>query len=83
MLKKVFTETVGKHETGKRYKLGEKKYSISSFTDSWSKLDWVDLKKYEGIPQKYTDFQACVRKLAKEEGISPIEYDYYIWGKKN
>ena len=41
---------------------------------AWSRIEKENVTQYEC-------FQACVRYLAKQEGLSPIEYDYWMWKK--
>lgn len=42
---------------------------------SWSKLEVSDKNIYE-------QFQKTVKFLADKENLSPLEYDYYLWNKK-
>lgn len=48
-----------------------KKYKKSGNL-AWSRIDGKRPKQYEA-------FQACIKHLADQEGLSPIEYDYWYW----
>lgn len=52
----------------------------------WSRLSISDDKAIddETIDDKaiYEQFQKSVKFLADKQGLSPIEYDYYLWNKK-
>lgn len=43
---------------------------------SWSRLSFRDDKAI------YEQFQKSVKFLADKQGLSPLEYDYYLWNKK-
>lgn len=40
------------------------------------KLPWSRLETSAG---QYDNFQKCIRYLAEKKGLSPIEYDYWMW----
>ena len=50
----------------------KKKISKGYLRNSWSKIEQKDHKQYDL-------FQAAVKDLAKQKGVSPIEYDYLMW----
>ena len=48
---------------------------------SWkADYSWSRMTDYQnGVPDVYMEFQESVKKLAKEMGMLPIEFDYKYW----
>lgn len=62
----------------KNFSRKEKREHIGKFKGiSWSKLSFSDKDK-----AAYQQFQEAVSSLAQVKNIFPIEYDYYLWNKK-
>ena len=82
MLKKVWEEYNCGLRTIQRMRDYEKKRTV--FTESsWGTEDFEEDEKSERVyPKRYLAFQDAVRELAKNKGISPIEYDYSEWGNQ-
>lgn len=56
----------------------EKEEHIGKFKyKSWSRLTFTNKDK-----EAYNQFQESVKFLAKKQNLSPLEYDYYLWNKK-
>lgn len=47
---------------------------------SWSMLE----RSSEGVlPEQYVAFQEIISILARREGLSPIAYDFFVWGNSD
>ena len=69
MIKAVKSELEQACDEEARNLLAEYKKSKKS---AWSRIEKENIMQYE-------NFQKCVLFLASQKGISPIEYDYWMW----
>lgn len=69
MIKTVKSELEKACDEKARNLLAEYKKSEKS---AWSRIEKENITQYE-------NFQKCVLFLASQKGISPIEYDYWMW----
>ena len=57
------------------------KYKRDDFLMGWGQEEFETINGDKTLPKRYKAFQFAVDILANESGLSPLEYDYYIWGK--
>lgn len=48
------------------------------FNDGWGDLKFVKVNGENIFPEKYLKFQETVRRLAHKDGLTAVEYDYWV-----
>ena len=57
----------------------KKETGDSIFNNGWGDLNFDQVNGKNVLPNKYLRFQEEVRKLAANDGLTAIEYDYWVW----
>lgn len=59
----------------------EKEFCIKDIKKALANVSWSRLTRdgRGNVPQQYELFQQIISILAKEEGMTPLEYDYFRW----
>lgn len=68
----VMIKTVKRELKNNKIPLKDFKITSEELSKSWSRI-------VQGNTSQYDAFQEIVKYLAKQKGVSPIEYDYLMW----